>query len=107
MKQHTLDYIFISNNLQETFCNVDILNVFSTDHSLVFCSFIKSLKYSKGPGFWKFKNSLISNDDFVEEMKFFIQNTKFLLEQNISFHNQRKSEFLKYEIREKRVAQKF
>ena len=33
-----LDYIFISNSLQETISNVDILNALSTDHSPVFCS---------------------------------------------------------------------
>ena len=63
-----------------------------------FCSFIKSLKYSKGPGFWKFNNSLISNNDFVEEMKLFINNIKLFLEQSICFSNQCKWEFLKYEI---------
>ena len=60
---------------------------------LFFCSFIERLKYSKGPGFWKFNNSLISNNDFVEEMKFFIHNTNLFLEQNISFSNQSKWEF--------------
>ena len=73
--QRRLDYILLSNSLQETISNVDILNAFSTDHPPVFCSFIKSLTYSKGPGFWKFNNSLISINNFVEEMKFFIHNT--------------------------------
>ena len=78
--QRGLDYIFISNSLQQTIFNVDILNAFSTDHFPVICSSIKSLKYSEGPGFWKFNNSLNSNDDFVVEMKFFIRNTKLFLE---------------------------
>ena len=78
--QRRLDYIFISNSLQETISNVDIVNVFSRDHSLVFCSFIKFLKDSKGPSFWKLNNSLISENDFVKEMKFFIHNTKLFLE---------------------------
>ena len=71
-----------------------------------FCSFIKSLKYSKGPGpgFWKFNNSLVSNNDFVEELKLFICNTKLFLEQNISFPNQSKWKSLKYEIRKKWVS---
>ena len=91
--------IFISNSLQETIFNVYILNAFSADHSPVFCSFIRSLKYSKGSGFWKCINSLISNNDFVEEIKLFLHNTKLFLEQAISFSNQSKWEFLKYEIR--------
>ena len=70
-------------------------------HSLVFCSLTKSTKYGKVPGLWKFNNSLTSNNAFVEEMKNFIRNTKLFLEQNDSFSNQSKWEFLKYEIRKK------
>ena len=100
--QRRLDYIFISNSLQETISKVSILNAFSTDHSPVFCSLTKSTKYGKGPGLWKFNNSQISNNAFVEEMKNFIRNTKLFLEQNDSFSNQSKWEFLKYEIRKKK-----
>ena len=80
------------------------MNAFSTDHSPVFCSLTKSTKYGKGPGLWKFNNSLISNNAFVEEMKNFIRNTKLFLEQNDSFSNQSKWEFLKYEIRKISVS---
>ena len=76
--------------------NKQFLTAFSTDHSSVSCSFIKRLTYSKGPGFWKFNNWLISNHNFAEEMRFFIHNTKHFLEQNISFSNQSKQGFLKY-----------
>ena len=48
--------------LQESMSNVDILNAFKCNP--VFCSFIKSFKYSQVSGFWKFNNSLISNNDF-------------------------------------------
>ena len=102
--QRRLDYIFISNSLQETISKVSILNVFSTDHSQVFCSLAKSTKYGKGPGLWKSNNSLISNNAFVEEMKNFIRNTKLFLEQNDSFSNQSKWEFFKYEIRKKSLV---
>ena len=99
-----LAYIFILNSLQEEISKVEILNPFSTDRSTLFCSFIKSLRYSKGPGLWKFNDSLLSNNDFVEEMKFFIHNTKRLSEQNIYFSNQSKWEFLKYEMLKKCVS---
>ena len=95
--QRRLDYLFISNSLQETISSVDILNAFSTDHSTFFCSFIKCLKFAKGPGFWKFNNSLICNSDFVDETKIFIDNTKIFLDQNDTVSNQSKWEFLKYE----------
>ena len=80
------------------------MNAFSTDHSPVFCSFIKCLKFAKGPGFWKFNNSLICNSDFVDEMKIFIHNTKIFLDQNDTLSNQSKWEFLKYEIRKRSIA---
>ena len=48
---------------------LDILNAFSTNHSPVFCSFIKCLNYTKGSGFWEFKKLLICNSDLVDEMK--------------------------------------
>ena len=102
--QRRLDYMLISNSLQESVSNLNILNAFATDHSPVFCSFIKSSKYKNGPGFWKFNNSLILNSDFVEEMKSFICKTKQFLEQNNLFSNQSKWEFLKYEIRKKCVS---
>ena len=38
--QRKPNYIFISNSLQETISNVEILNAFSRDHSLIFCSFM-------------------------------------------------------------------
>ena len=42
----------------------------------------------KGPGFWKFNNLLIRNSNFADEMKTFIHNTKFFLDQNDTFSNQ-------------------
>ena len=80
------------------------MNAFSTDRSPVFCSFIKCLKFAKGPGFWKFNNSLICNSDFVDETKIFIDNTKIFLDQNDTVSNQSKWEFLKYEICKRSIA---
>ena len=75
--------------------------MYSQQFILRFFVSIKSLKYSKGTGFWIFNNSLISNNDFVEEINFFVHNAKLFLEQNISFSNQSKWEFFKYETRKK------
>ena len=30
----------------------------------------------RGPGFWKFNNSLLENEEFVTKLKFLIQNAK-------------------------------
>ena len=88
--QRRLGYLFISHSLQETISSVDILNAFSTDDSSVFCSFIRCLKFAKGPGFWKFNNSLICNSDFVDEIKICIHNTKVFLKQIDTLTNQSK-----------------
>ena len=56
--QWRLDYIFISQNLQE-YVKSDFLNGLSADHSPVFCSISKRNEFNKGKskGMWKFNNS--------------------------------------------------
>ena len=77
--QRRLDYLFISNNMQESAINDRILNALSTDHSPLFCSFLKLSNICKGRGLWKFSNSLILNN-FVDEMKTLIQKVIFSFE---------------------------
>ena len=64
--QRRLDYMFISQNLQEYVKNSDVLSALSTDHLPDFCSISKrnELNQGKDRGLWKFNNSLISNTDF-------------------------------------------
>ena len=74
--QRTLDYIFISRDLQECIKKSEIINTFSTDHSTVFCSFLNNVEITTGPGLWKFNKSLVKKLDYVEKMKQLIQNVK-------------------------------
>ena len=97
--QRGLDYLFIPNNMQELAKNVKILNSLSTDHSPLFCSFLSLSNISRGRGLWKFNNSLISNSNFVDEMKTLIQKVIFSLENDTYLTDQVKWELLKYEIR--------
>ena len=97
--QRTLDYLFILNNIQESAKNGKILNALSTDHSSSFCSFLNLSNISRGRVLWKFNNSLISNSDFVDEMKTLIQKVIFSLENDTYFADQVKWELWKYEIR--------
>ena len=99
--QRRLDYIFISQNLQQYVKKSDVLSAFSTDYSPVFCSISKRNEFNKGKGrgLWKFNNSLISNTDFVKQIKQLIQNIK---QQELSESEQTdqiKWELLMYEIR--------
>ena len=98
--QRRFNYIFVSQNLQERTKNVDILDAVSTDHSPVFCSLLNSTEFPKGPGIWKFNNSLIFDRNFVKEMKCFIHDTKKTLITEDVFDKLFQWEILKYEIRE-------
>ena len=96
--QQRLDYIFVSENLHERTRNVDILNAVSTDHSPVFCSFVNSTEFRKGPAIWKFSNSLIFYRNFVKEMKCFIHDTNKRRVTDDVFDKQSQWETVKYEI---------
>ena len=91
-----LDYIFISNTLQELVNDTRILTSLSTGHSPVHLSLFKEHKHTKGNGFWKFNSSLIKDRMYVSEIKHLV--SSFLY--NISNMNaQLKWELLKYDIR--------
>ena len=91
-----VDYIFISNSLQEFANDPRILISLSTDHSPVHLSLFKEHKHTKINGFWKFNSSLIKDHMYVSEIKHLV--SSFL--SNVSNMNTRlKWELLKYEIR--------
>ena len=97
--QRRLDYFFVSNSLQEAIKSVNILASFSTDHSPIFITLSKLNEFTEGKGLWKFNNSLIFNEDYVEKMKNHISDIlNFLNNENIK-DDQVIWEYLKYEIR--------
>ena len=67
--QRRLDYIFISQNLQEIAKPTEILNAISTDHSPVLCSFQNLNQCQRGTGLWKFSNSLVCNEEYILRLK--------------------------------------
>ena len=64
-----LDFFLISNILQESIIKTDVLASFCTDHSPILFSLQLKDMPTWGKGFWKFNNSLISNNEYVEKMK--------------------------------------
>ena len=97
--QRRLDYLFVSQKLQESVKKIQILSSFSADHSPILASFVISNNVSlRGPGLWKFNNSLVTNAKFVEEMNEHIRKiSDFNNDPNLC--DQMKWELLKYEIR--------
>ena len=94
-----LDYIFISNKLQEFSNKAIILPAFKTDHSSVSIIISNYNEITPGPGLWKFNNSLISDGNFTEKLKISIENLKEDLNSENSFDDQLKWEYMKFEIR--------
>ena len=87
--------MFISNNIQEFILDIDIIPAISSDHSSILISFSKKKK-KKSYGFWKFNNSLLSENIWEEKLKQCIKNIKNNNE--VSNHPQIKWKFLKYQI---------
>ena len=54
-----LDYIFISNKLQEFSNDTGVIPAFKTNHSSVLITSSNYNFFKPGPGLWKFNNSLI------------------------------------------------
>ena len=71
--QRRLDYIFISDALQESILNTEVLPVFLSDHSPVFISYNKMKNIPIGPGFWKCNSLLLNNEIFKINLRNFIK----------------------------------
>ena len=97
--ERRLDFFLISNVLQESIIKSDVLASFCTDHSPILFSLQLKDMPTRGKGFWKFNNSLISNDEYVEKMKNQISETLHMLDQDKITDKHLRWEFLKYEIR--------
>ena len=69
------DYCFIFNKIQKFALDTDIMEPFSSDYPPILISFSKE-KQNKNSGFGKFNNSLLSDDNFKEKLKQYIQNIK-------------------------------
>ena len=97
--QRCLDYIFISNSIQEYIDATDILLALSTGHSHNLISFCLANSEKKSADFWKFNNSSLLEENFTSNLEAFIKETKTKLNSEEILDPQVKQEFLKYEIR--------
>ena len=73
--QKRLDYFYISNSMQVSVKNTDVLASLLTDHSPITFSCLKNEESNRGRGLWKFNNSLIENVEYALQMKKFILDT--------------------------------
>ena len=61
--ERRLDYFSISNSMQVSVKNTDIIASLLTDHSPITFSFCEYEESNRGRGFRKFNNSLIENEE--------------------------------------------
>ena len=71
--QRRLDYIFISNTLQELVTTTEILTPISTDHCAVIFSLSKGNDCLRGKGFWKLNSSLAKYQNYITEIKILLR----------------------------------
>ena len=69
-----LDYFLISNILRNEVKACDITESILTDHKMVILEIGKESKNTRGPGFWKFNNSLLQDETYNEKTTSLINN---------------------------------
>ena len=72
--QRRLDYILISNPLQEFVTITEILTPISTDHSPAVFALSKEKTTIRGKRLWKFNSSLTKDQNYIIEIKKLIRN---------------------------------
>ena len=91
-----LDYIFLSNSLQEYAADIQVLPSLLSDHSPVFFCLDCSADKTRGRGVWKFNNSLLHKPDFKEGL---IDTIRTTITDNSEANPHLLWELLKYEMR--------
>ena len=67
-KQSRLDYFLVSASLSPFIVKADIIAGFCSDHSAITLE-IDFTKFKRGRGFWKFNSSLLSDPQYVTDVK--------------------------------------
>ena len=87
--QRRLDYIFVSNSLQESVRKTEIL-FYHLIIPPVFCPFVNNDTFARGSGVWKFNNSLLLDIEFVKKLKTHIKIVKSNFQKKSSFSDHSK-----------------
>ena len=87
----------VSNTVQESIKETEILPELSSGHSPIVYSLVSTEPSSKRKELWKFNNSLLLNEEIVTKMRTCIHlNINEMIHENIN-DDQIRWEFLKYE----------
>jgi exonuclease III len=95
--QSRLDYFLLSGEMLYVTDKCDIKPSIKTDHSLLQVSFKLTDEERRGPGFWKFNNALLKDENYINCTREFIEKMKL---QNVEITNKGlKWDLIKSEIR--------
>ena len=86
-----LDYFFVSEHFLNSVINTDILPGIHSDHSMLNICLGDNHKNNAGRGFWKFNNSLLTDIQYV-------QNVKSIIKESISKHDNLEDKRISWEI---------
>ena len=64
-----IDFFLVAKNLTKYVQKVDIQSSIAPDHKTVFLSLHWTKVVPRGPGFWKFNNTLLEDNNYVEQMR--------------------------------------
>ena len=64
-----LDYWLISDTLQDSIKNVDMIAAIKTDHLAIVLHLQDVEESTRGPGYWKMNTSLLTDENFIRLMK--------------------------------------
>ena len=67
--QCRLDFFLISEKLTDLVTSCKIFHAPETDHSTISLHLQAKIKQDRGPGFWKFNNSLLRDEAYVNELR--------------------------------------
>ena len=95
--QRRLDYIFVSSDLQDCIKTTDVIPSVNTDHSAVYLQIRVLNENRRGRSYWKFNNSLLSDNVYVEKMNKEIERCKKEDLKDLT-DSRVKWDFLKYKI---------
>ena len=67
-RRSRLDYFLISDDILGLDPSIEYIPAYKSDHNPVILSFIKS-RQARGRGLWKFNNTLLQNQDYIDMVK--------------------------------------
>ena len=94
-----LDYWLTSSKIHDNLKNTDIIPAIRTDHSAITTEIILPEETRRGPNYWKFNNLLLSDPEFVKQVKENLRE-KWINESSDFPHQRTGWDWIKFRIRE-------